>query len=334
MKEHCHLEAATLSRRDLLQIAAALATTQAIGRAGAQSNWPTKPIRLVIGFGPGGGTDIMARVLAQVMSEALGQPIIVDNRPGASGSIAAADVIKSPPDGTSFLIGATSTETANPSLLRNNITPAKDLIPVGGVGRMQMYLVARSSLPVNDAKGLVELARKNPGKLSYASAGAGTPPHLAGELLKQQANIFATHIPYRGSAPALMDVVSGQVDFVYDIGISFPHIRAGRVKLLAVASSKRSPFFPDVPTLEEQGIKGTDLDIWFGAWAPKGTPPEIISRFQLELAKALAQPSVKQRFTDMSAETATLSPADFRKLLVDEERELSTLIRERKIVPD
>ncbi len=320
-------------RRTLL---AALMATAALGthaqaQAQAAGAWPAKSVRIVVGFAPGGTTDVMARLLAQNLTESLGQTVIVDNKPGASGNLAAGDVVKATPDGYTLLVAPTSVETANPSLFKANFHPAKDLMAVAAVGRTAMYVVAKPGLDVKDAKELVAMAKANPGKLSYASAGAGTPPHLAAELFKQQAGIFATHIPYRGAAPALQDVMAGQADYVFDPGIAFPHIRSGKVKLLGVASAKRSPFFPDTPTLAEYGVKGAELDIWFGVWAPNGTPPDVIARLNRELAKALTNPTLKQRFADLGAEPAPMDAAGFRKLLDDEGKVLSALIRDRKI---
>ena len=308
----------------------------AMGVAGAvhaqqPAAWPTKTIRIVVGFAPGGSTDVMARILAQSIGESLGQTVIIENKPGASGNIAATDVIRAAPDGYSFLIAPTSVETANPSLFKSTILPSRDLTPVGGVGKTQMYLVAKPQMAAKDARDLVALAKSQPGKLSYASAGAGTPPHLACELFKLATGTYITHIPYRGAAPALQDVMGGQADFVCDPGIAFPHIRTGKVKLLGVVSAKRSPFFPDVPTVGEQGFKGADLDIWFGMWAPNGTPPELIDRMNRELGKALALPTTKTRYADLGAEPVPLSTAEFKTLLVNEGKLLSTLIKEQKI---
>ncbi len=311
-------------------IIGALVATAALA-AQAQGAWPTKQVRIVVGFAPGGTTDVMARLLAQNLTESLGQTVIVENKPGASGNLAAGDVVKAAPDGYTFLIAPTSVETANPSLFKATFHPAKDLTAVAAIGRTAMYVVAKPGIDVKDAKELVAMAKANPGKLSYASAGAGTPPHLAAELFKQQAGIFATHIPYRGAAPALQDVMAGQADYVFDPGIAFPHIKAGKVKLLGVASNKRSPFFPDTPTLAEYGVKGAELDIWFGVWAPNGTPADALARLNRELVKVLASPALKQRFGDLGAEPAPLDAAAFRKLLDDEGKVLSSLIRDRKI---
>ncbi|MFM1988885.1 MAG: hypothetical protein RJA99_1842 [Pseudomonadota bacterium] len=293
--------------------------------------WPSRPIRIVVGFAPGGSTDIMARTVAQGLSEALGQPVVVDNKPGASANIAAGDVVKAAPDGLTLLISPTSVETANPSLFKAPFDPAKDLTPVGAIGVSAMYLVARPGFEAKDARELVAMARAKPGRLSYASAGSGTPPHLAGELFKQQAGIAVVHLPYRGAAPALQDVLASQADYVFDPGIAFPHIRSGKAKLLGVASAKRSPFFPDMPTLAEQGVSGAELDIWFGIWAPNGIAPEIVARLNREAAKVLAQPAVKERFGGVGVEPVSMDQPAFRKLLADEGKVLSSLIRNRKI---
>ena len=319
-------------RRRLLQAAAALCTLGAAGALQAQpAPWPSKPIRIVVGFAPGGTTDVLARILAQSLSESLGQSVVVDNKPGAGGNIAASEVIRAAPDGHTLLIAPTSVETVNPWLFKSSVLPSRDLTPVAGIGRTQMYLVTKPQLPVKDARELVALAKAQPGKLSYASAGAGTPPHLAGELFKLRTGVFVTHIPYRGAAPALQDVLSGQADFVFDPGIAFQHIRAGKVKLVAVASAKRSPFFPDVPTVAEQGFAGAELDIWFGAWAPNGTPADIGARLSREIAKALGQAAIKARYSDLGAEPIALDTPEFRGLLTQEGKTLAALIKEQGI---
>jgi tripartite-type tricarboxylate transporter receptor subunit TctC len=323
-------------RRRLLQALsiAALASAGCAALAQPASSWPAKPVRIVVGFAPGGSTDVMARILSQSLSESLGQPVIIDNKPGASGNISASEVIRAAPDGHTFLIAPTSVETANPSLFKSTILPSRDLTPVASVGRTQMYLVTKPQMPAKDVRDLVALAKARPGTLSYASAGAGTPPHLACELFKQATGTDVSHVPYRGAAPALQDVLSGQVDFVCDPGIAFPHIRTGKVKLLGIVSARRSPFFPDVPTVGEQGFKGADLDIWFGMWAPVGTPPQIVARMNREVAKALAQPAVRSRYADLGAEPVAMESAEFRTLLADEGALLSALIKQQKIVVD
>jgi tripartite-type tricarboxylate transporter receptor subunit TctC len=324
----------TAARRALALAVLAISGVADSAQAQTAANWPTQPIRVVVGFAPGGSTDVMARILSQTLSESLGQPVIIDNKPGASGNIAASEVVRAAPDGHTFLIAPTSVETANPSLFKSNILPSRDLTPVASVGRTQMYLVAKPQMAAKDVRELVALARAKPGTLSYASAGSGTPPHLACELFKQATATSITHIPYRGAAPALQDVLSGQADFVCDPGIAFPHIRTGKVKLLGVVSTKRSPFFPDTPTVSEQGFAGANLDIWFGMWAPNGTSAETLARMNRELGKALAQPAVKSRYADLGAEPIAMDTADFRKLLVNETAQLSTLIRDQNISVD
>ena len=330
------LQQTSPSRRRLIQAAvASLCTFGALGAVQAQQAWPTaKPIRIVVGFAPGGTTDVMARTMAVSLSEALGQTVIVDNKPGASGNVAASEVIRSQPDGYTFLVAPTSFETANPFLFKQTISPAKDLTPVAGVGRSQMYVVVGAQSPFKDARELVAYAQKNPAKLSYSSAGAGTPPHLAGELFKQAAKIYSVHIPYRGAAPALQDVLAGQADYVMDPGISFPHVKAGKARMLAVAGAKRSSFFPEVPTLSELGIKGAELDIWFGMWAPNGTPPDVSARMATEIGKALKLATIKTRYEALGAEPVGLDNAEFRSLLVSEAKQLSAVIRDSKISID
>lgn len=321
-------------RRWLIRLASALGAAS-LGRAlPAQGRWPARPIRVVVGFAAGGTTDVLARIVAQGLGEALGQAVIVDNKPGASGNLAVREVIQAAGDGYTLLIAPTSVETANPSLFKVSFHPARDLAPVASLGRTAMYLVARPGFPADDARALVALAKAQPGTLSYASAGAGTPPHLAAELFRQQAGIDATHIPYRGAAPALQDVMAGQADYVFDPGIAFPHIRAGKVKLLGVISPTRSPFFPDVPTLAEQGIHGAELDIWFGLWSPPGVPAEAHGTLVQALARVLALDATRQRFAELGAEPQALDPTQFRSLLDDEGRLLTALIRDRKITVD
>ena len=320
-------------RRTLVGAALALGALAAAVPAFAQANWPTRPIRIVVGFAPGGTTDVMARLVAQQLTESLGQSVVIDNKPGASGNIAAAEVVRAT-DAHTFLIAPTSVETVNPYLFKSTLLPSRDLTPVAGIGRTQMYLVVKPQSTAKNARELVEQSKANPDKMSFASSGPGTPPHLACELLKKAASMPVTHIPYRGAAPALQDVLSGQADFVCDPGIAFPHIRTGKVKLLGIVSSKRSPFFPDVPTLAEQGIPGADLDIWFGLWAPNGTPADVVARVNREVAKALTNATLKARYADLGGEAIHVETADFKRLLVNEGNVLSALIKEQKISAD
>lgn len=318
-------------RRSLTVAGLALLGLTASINSQAQT-WPSKPVRIVIGFAPGGTTDAMARLVAQNLTESLGQSVLIDNKPGASGNIAAAEVARAAPDGYTLLIAPTSVETVNPHLIKSTLLPSRDLTPVTGIGKSQMYLVTKPQSTAKDVRELVAQAKA--GKMSYASAGAGTPPHLACELFKQATGTDILHVPYRGAAPALQDVLSGQADMVCDPGIAFPHIRTGKVKLLGVVSEKRSPFFPDVPTVGEQGFKGANLDIWFGMWSPNGTPPEVVARLNREVMKALSNPTLKARYADLGGENVALDTAEFKSLLSNEGKVLSALIREQKITVD
>ncbi len=314
-------------------LAAAVSGTMATAALG-QAAWPNKPIRLLVGFPPGGTVDVMARTLADQLTTALGQPVIVDTKPGASGNLAAGEVVKAAPDGYTLLVSSTSVETANPSLFKAPFAPATDLHPINSIGRAAIYLIAKPNFEATDVKGLVAIAKARPGTLSYGSAGVGTQLHLAAELFKQNAGFEASHVPYKGAAPAVQDVMGGQTDFVLDPGISLPFVQAGKVKLLGVLSSRRSSFFPQVPTLAEQGIPGTELDIWFGIWAPRGTPLAIAERLNRELSRLLEQPVVRERFAKFGAEPAVIGGPAFQKLLVSEREVFSRLIRERHITAD
>ena len=320
-----------LSRRALTLGAAAALAVAALPAAAQSTAWPNKPVRLMVGFAPGGGTDVFARTIAHALTEALGQSVIVENKPGGSGNLAASQVARSAPDGYTFLVAPTSTETVNPLLFKSDVVPSRDLTPVMGIGRMQMYAVARPNLEANDLNQLIAMAKAQPGKINYASSGAGTLPHLAIELLNQITNTSMVHIPYRGSAPAIQDVMAGQADFVFDPGIAFPHIRSGKVKLLAVASDRKSPFFPDAPTYADLGIKNASLDNWYGLWAPNKVPGEVTDRLTRELTRILAMPAIKERFGQLGAEPSALDTPAFRKHLAEEGQVLSTLIKERKI---
>lgn len=309
-----------------------LALAAASSGAWAQNAaWPSKPIRIVVGFAPGGTTDIMARLVGKALSDQLGQPVVIENKPGASGNIAVGEIARAAADGYTFLVAPTTVETANPSLFKFNVQPARDLQPVAGIGKTQMYLVTKPTLPAKNVQELVQQGGKPGQELTFASSGTGTAPHLACELFKQATKVNFVHAPYRGAAPALQDVMAGQADFVCDPGIAFQHIRSHKVKLLGIVSSKRSPFFPDVPTVAEQGYPGADLDIWFGMWAPKNTPAPIIARMETAVAKALADADVTRKYADLGAETVPLSNAAFKTKLHEEAQVLSTLITQQNI---
>jgi len=322
-----------MQRRDILRGALTLSMAATFGGpVFAQAAWPNKPIRGVVGFAAGGGVDLMARTLGVPMANLLGQPLVVDNKPGAIGNIAAADVIRSAPDGYTVLFAATFTQTVNPTVMKGSPNVARDLVPVASIGRYKYHLVVRSDLPVNSLAELVAYAKAHPGKLNYASAGPGSQPHLLGELFQKQAGIQMVQVPYKGSGPALQAVLAKEADMVFDPGISFQHVDAGKLKMLAITSDKRPPKYPQVPTFTEAGVTGMEADAWIGVWVPMGTPTEIISRLDKALATAIAQPAIQKRFDDMSAEAIHLDAAKFGELLVREEKMMVSLIKDRNII--
>jgi tripartite-type tricarboxylate transporter receptor subunit TctC len=320
------------NRRQWMGVGAAMALT-GVG-AQAQSKWPDKPIKLVVGFPPGGATDVVARIVSGPLGEALGTSIVIENRPGAASNVAMAEVARAPADGYTVLIAPTTVESANPFLYKTPVNPATDLLPVAGLCRFQLHMVVRTNFPGKDVAELIAFARKNPGKVTYSSAGAGTTPHLIGELFLQQAGIQAVHVPYRGSAPALQAVMAGEVDFVMDPGISFQHVRAGKVNMFAVASPTRSRQFPDISTLGEKGVPGIDHDTWAGLWLPAGTPDDIRARLSRAVGQVLAQPDVQKRMQALSGEAVYMDSPQYRQMLNQETAAFSGVIRNRKIVAE
>jgi len=319
-------------RRGLL--AAALALAGFVPAAYAQ-NYPIKPVKVIVNFPPGGVADVLARLVAAPLQDALGQPVVVENRAGSGGNIGADAVAKSPADGYTLLMSSGGTVSVNPHIYpRMPFDPAKDIVPVASVARVAVFLVAKPTLPVNTTQELISYLKANPGKLSYGSPGNGSSPHLAMEMFKSMTGTFVVHVPYRGAAPALNDLLAGQIDFAFDPGIGLPHVRAGRLKLLAVGSPKRSPLFPDVPTVEEAGLKGFDADTYFGFYAPAGTPAAVITRLNTEINKILATPAVRERIAGLGGEAAPMSPQQFAAKAAEDSKRFGALIRERKITAD
>jgi len=313
--------------------AAALLTLGTATGALAQA-FPDKPLKVIVGFPPGGAADQIARLVSTPLATALGQPIIVENRAGANGNIAGEAVAKSPADGYTLLLSSGGMVSVNPHLSRMSFDPVKDLTPVASAARVLVYLMARPTLEVKNVQELVAMAKANPGRMSYGSAGNGSSPHLAGEMLKAQTGMFTVHVPYRGAAPALNDLMGGQIDYYFDPGIGLAHAKAGRTKLLAVGSLKRSPLFPDVPTLDEAGLKGFDADTVFGFYAPAGTPPAVITKINTEINKILATATVKERITALGGEALPLTPAEFGKRGMEDSQRFGAIIRDRKITAD
>ena len=324
----CRLDA--MNRRNL--IAAALVLPFAVR---AQS-WPSKPIRIVVPFAAGGTTDILARALAPELQKALGQPVVVDNKPGAGGNVGAAEVAKAPGDGYTFLMGTVGTHGINAALYpKLPYDPVKDFVPVTLVAGVPNVVVMNPESArrwgIESVADLVRVLRANPGKLNMASSGNGTSIHLSGELFKSMTQTFMVHIPYRGSGPALVDLMGGSMDVMFDnLPSAMPQIRAGKLKALAVTSAKRSSALPDLPTVEQAGgatLKGYDASSWFGLLAPAGTPMEVVNRVQQETAKALSAPEIKQRLEGQGAIPSGNTSAEFAKHIADETAKWAKVVK-------
>ena len=318
-------------RRNVL---GALAAATLLPQAFAQGAWPTRPVKIVVPFPPGGTTDILARAVAPELSKAFGQNFIVENRGGAGGNVGAEVVSKSPPDGYTLLMGTVGTHGINRALYSKlPYDPIKDFAPitmVAGVPNvMEMQTEKAKALGIDNVRDFIKYAKAHPGKLNMASSGSGTSIHLAGELFKSMAGVFMVHVPYRGSAPALMDMVGGQADVMFDnLPSSLPHIKAGKLKALAVTSRERSVALPDVPTIEEAaGLKGFDATSWFGLLAPAGTPADIVNRIQQEVAKALQTPTVKEKLLSQGAIPSGNTPAQFAAHIDAEHKKWAQVVK-------
>ncbi|MFN7888580.1 MAG: Bug family tripartite tricarboxylate transporter substrate binding protein [Betaproteobacteria bacterium] len=300
-----------------LRAALALLACVLAPAAAVAQDWPAKPVTLVVPFPPGGGTDAFARPLAAQLSKQLGRQVIIDNKGGAGGTVGASFAAKQAPDGYTWFVGAVHHVIAPSFYPKLDYDIERDLVPVAMIANPPQVIVANPHrVPANDVKALIDYLKKNPAKLNYGSAGNGTSHHLAGELFKQQAGVFIVHIPYRGAGPALQDLIAGNVDLMFDgLGSSAQHIRGGRIKALAVASPKRSPAFPNVPTAAEAGLPNYNVSTWYGIWAVKGTPQPIVERMQAEVAKALASPEVKEAWVNNGSDIPTMTQAEFAQFL-------------------
>ncbi|WP_265298846.1 tripartite tricarboxylate transporter substrate binding protein [Verminephrobacter eiseniae] len=299
-------------RRRLLAALGTAACLAAAAPAGQAQGYPNKPVRLVVAYPPGGATDIVAHVLAQKLSEQTGQQFIVDNRPGAGGNTGAEWAARSAPDGYTLVL-ATTAHAISPALFKNlGYKLDKDFAPVSQLTSGPLVIVVHPGLPANDVTELIALAKARPGVLNFASSGNGQSTHLAAELFASMAGVKMTHIPYKGSAPALTDVMGGQAQLMFDTILSaMPQVKAGKLKALAVTSAKRSGAAPELPTVAESGLPGYEAIAWNGLLAPAGTPPEVIARLNAELKKALALPEVKDRFEAQGFAAAWNTPEAF-----------------------
>lgn len=292
--------------------------------------WPDKPIRLIVNFGTGGAPDVVARLYAPRLSEAFGQPVVVDNRAGAGGNIGVEAVARSAADGYTLLSSASSSFVIGPHIYKLAFDPVKDIVPVAAVALNPMYLVVRSGLQAKSVAGLIEHARTNPGKLNFGSPGAGTLPHVAAEMMLRIADIRAVHVPFKGSGAALAALLGDQVDFVFDPGVAIPQVKAGKVRLLAVGGAARSAGFPDSPTMREAGADMTAVSV-VGLFAPAGTPGDIVARLNRELARIMQTLEVRAALTAMAAEPITASPAEFSALLARDRDRFGVIVREANI---
>ena len=290
--------------------------------AAAQSAWPGKPVKIVVPFAPGGTTDILARAMAPELSRAFGQPFIVENRTGAGGNVGSDAVAKSPADGYTLLMGTVGTHGINKALYNKMpFDSQKDFAPISLVASvpnvMLMNADKAAALGINNVADFIRYAKSNPGKLSFASSGNGTSIHLSAELFKSMTGTFMTHIPYRGSGPALLDLIGGNIDVMFDnLPSAMPHIKTGKLKAFAVTSAQRSTALPDTPTVEEAGrLKGFDAGSWFGLLAPAGTPPDIVNRIQQEVAKSLNTPAIKEKLLAQGAIPSGNTPQQFTEFI-------------------
>jgi tripartite-type tricarboxylate transporter receptor subunit TctC len=326
---HCKRPAsAGLSRRSL---GAALLALPAWARA--QS---ARPLRIVVPFTPGGSTDILARALAPRLAQALGQTVVVDNRPGAGGSLGAAEAAKADPDGQTLLMGHIGTLGVNPSMYpRLPYDPLRSFVPVAYVARVPNVLVVGAASPWRTLADLLAAARAQPGRLTYSSGGNGSAAHITFEYLKLRARVFMLHIPYRGTAPSVTDVLAGQVDCTFTGAPAvIPHVRSGRLRALAVSSPQRLPQLPDVPTVAESGYAGFEADQWYGLVAPAGTPAAVVSRLNAEVNKALALPEVAQQLAVEGAVPAPSTPQAFGDLIRREIPRWAEVVRAGNVRPD
>ena len=300
-----------------------------IGWSAAAQTYPSKPIRFVVPYPAGGPLDTVARLLGQKVSENVKQPVIVDNKPGAGGNIGADVVAKSAPDGYTILMGAVATHAINPTLYAAiPYDPIRDFQPITQVASTPNVLIVNASVPAADVREFIAYAKSHPGKLNFGSGSTGSAGHLAGELFKAMAGVDMVHVPYKGAAPAMQDLIAGQVQLMFDnYASASTQVRAGKVKALAVTTAKRSSLAPDLPTIAEAGLPGFDINTWFGVFAPAGTPQAIVERLHAEFTRALAQPGVRERMTNLGAEPVGNRPEEFAAYIQSEAGKYARVIK-------
>lgn len=314
------------------RILAPLAVLALMAAAAHAQGWPAKPVKIVVPFPAGGPTDVLTRSMADKMAAQLGQAVVVENKPGAGGSIGADLVAKSAPDGYTLVMATSSTHSIGPSLAKLAYDPQKDFTPIVWVGTATNILVVTPNLAANNVRELVELAKKNPGKLNYATSGVGTVVHLTTEYFASMAGVRLTHVPYKGVGQSIPDLMSGQVSILFDnIMTAQPHIKSGSVKALAISSPRRSPLVPDIPTVAESGLPGFESVTWFGIFGPAGTPKAVVDRMNAEVNKALQDPDVLARFAQLGFDPAGGSPVDFAAVVKRDADKWSRVIKDANV---
>lgn len=318
----------------MIRILASVVLLSAAAFAQAQG-YPSKPVRMVVNFPPGGAADQLGRAVAGKLQEALGQGVVVENRPGANGAIGAAEVAKAAPDGHTLLMSSGGAIALNGLLYPNlGYDPIKVLDPVAPVASVPVFLQIRPAIPAGSLAEFITYLRGNPAKLNYGSPGNGSSPHLAGEMFNRAAKVQTTHVPYKGAAPALTDLLAGQLDFMFDPGIGLQHAKAGKLKLLAVGSPKRHPAYPEVPTVAEVVGSEFDADTVFGIYAPAGTPKDVVAKLNAEIGKAMQTADLKARAAAIAAQELVLSPEAFGARLRAEHERMGVLVRETGLKAD
>ena len=319
-----------MQRRHLM-LAAAAANLLPASRAFAQT-YPGKPIRLIVPFPAGGATDLFARTLSQKMSEKLGAAVVVDNKPGAGGAIGSDLAAKAPADGYTLLLATTSTHSIGPSINKLPYDTVRDFTPIGHVGDAPSIMLVPNDSPAKSVREWIDYAKKNPGKLNYASSGPGTIVQLTAELFKSMAGVFVTHIPYKGTALAMPDLMSGKVDLLFDaLPTGLPFVRDGRLRALAVTSPKRSPLAPDLPPVADT-LPGFESTTWFGLFGPRGLPADLVARVNAAANQAVSDPELRDKLARLGIEPATGTPAQFAALVAQDAAKWKKIIVERKIV--
>jgi tripartite-type tricarboxylate transporter receptor subunit TctC len=308
--------------------AAVMATCVLVAPSAWAQAFPSKPVKLVVPFPPGGSLDNVGRLLAQKLSEAWGQQVVVENKPGAGGNIGADAVAKSPPDGYTVVMGALSTHAVNPSLYKTMPYDAvKDFAPLSLVAITPNVLIVKTGAPIASVKDLVAYAKANPGKTNFGSGSNGSAGHLAGELFKLETGTDVMHIPYKGGAPALQALLAGDTQFMFDnLANAMAQVKGGTVRAIAVTTAQRSKLVPELPTMAEAGLPGFDISTWFGLMAPAGTPPDVVARWNAEIVKALNAPDVREKMLAQGAEPAPMTPAEFATFIARERDKYAKIV--------